>query len=324
MKRDIFFNIFMMVILIFSILVGDCFSDSRKPMYMNFQKLVLLETPEGEYNLAIIAMDDRFRMENFNLFNMHIVLEMKNGIKKQINNDDLRIINLGHMYNKKITNNEIFFRFNLLIDSSIEPKEFVKLQTSIVYFFESIPPVFEAQVIYFSSTIVLKTEFTRDRDKIINTIKRSLHLKGPAMLYDAIEEGIRELKAIGNEIPLRFSIVLTKCIDESSRKYPNRAQLSKNIQKECRNNQIPLFIIGLASQSPCSDLLSEITSYGLFQKIETIPNTQNAFEKVSKIVNDIYIIRIPAVEHIENVKNIYLVKITRGGNYETIQDIVVH
>jgi hypothetical protein len=293
-------------------------------MLLNLQELLLYNnTSKNEYFLAATAIDDSARKCMMDILNVHIILETIDGKRITIGNEDIKVICLGNMYNKMIGEKYTLFRFNIIIDNSasINSESFVKLQQVLKRFIELIPLVFEAQVIKFSENIQLKTGFTKNKKKLINAINKTIPQGGTA-LYDAIDLGMQELKNVGDEIPLRFSIILTDGKDNSSKNNPDPIVFKQKIIYECRKNLIPIFIVGV-SDSVDSQLLTEIAKYGVYQHVKSFPDLDKAFHTILELIKDTYIFKIPAVEDFSKLKTIYIVKRTPGGNIETIQDFIV-
>lgn len=313
------------VLFLLNWIAGIAESASRKPMMMNFQKIVLYHSKKtGEYYLAAVATDDKVRLGNLDTMNVHVILEYNEGNKKEINNEDLKIACLGNMYNKVIGQKTTLFRFNLIIDNSgsIDPQSLNYVQKSLTKFIDLVPLVFDAQVIRFSSGVQLKTPFSKDKEVLKEAVNRALP-QGGTTLYDAIDEGVMELKSLGDDVPLRFAVILTDGMDTASQRNRNVALFKQKIINECRQNYIPLFIVGVTDKVN-SQLMKEIAGFGFYQHIKNFPDIDKAFDVILNLIKDTYVFKIPAVGNFANLKTIYLVKKTRGGNNETIQDFIVH
>jgi len=316
--------IVMLLILSFSTSLGST-PPARKQMHMNFQKLVLYySSSTNEYYLAVVASDDSTRKCRLDLMNVHIILETKEGAKKTIDNEDLKVSCLGSMYNEVIGKKYTLFRFNLVIDNSgsIDTQSLAFVQRTLQRFIQAIPLVFEAQVIRFSQTVQFKTKFTKNKQELVNAINQQLPQGGTA-LFDAMDLGMQELKALGDDVPLRFSVVLTDGRDNASVNNPDPNAFKNKMIRECKKNVIPLFIVGVTNDVD-SQLLSEIARFGMYQHIKDFPDIDKAFEVILNYIKDTYVIKIPAIGNFADLKTIYIVRKTAAGNYDTIQDIIVH
>lgn len=326
MKTKTFYKCCVMVVLIFMCIpAGIIAQGSQQSMYMNFQKLILYHARKtNEYYLAVIATDDKTRIANFDTMNVHIKLEMMEGEPKLIDNEDLKIISLGTMYNEVIGRKNTLFRFNLIIDNSgsIDQQSLGYVQHTLKKFIELVPLVFEAQVIRFSQNIQLKTSFTKDKNTLINAITRQLP-QGSTALFDAIDLGVQELKYKKDEIPLRFAVVLTDGRNNASVNNPEPVAFKNKITNECRQYYIPLFIVGV-TDSVDSQLLNQLAKYGFYRHIKKFPDIDKAFNQILRLIKDTYIFKIPAIGNFQNIKTLYIVQKTPGGKLETIQDIIVH
>lgn len=298
---------------------------ARTPNYLNFQKLILYHAPSVKsYYLAATATDDSVRIANLDTMNVHVSLEMMDKEKKFIDNEDINIIPLGNMYNQVRDGQYTFFRFNLIIDnsSSIDIPSLQHVQHTLKRFTELVPFVFEAQVIRFSSTIQVKTPFTKDRNTLVQAITQPLPRGGTA-LYDAIDMGIQELRAKQDEIPLRFAVVLTDGKDTASSNNRHPVAFKQKIVNLCKNHYIPLFIVGVTNNVE-HQLMKDISEFGLYQHITRFPDIDRAFDVILNVIKDTYIFKIPAVGNFNEIRTLYLVKKTRAGNLETIQDFIVN
>jgi hypothetical protein len=326
MKIRIVFKYFIIMSLILSFsTVSSMLQAARKQMHMNFQKLVLYySSSTNEYYLAVVASDDETRKCRLDTLNVHIILETREGNKKTIDNEDLKVSCLGNMYNQVIGKKYTLFRFNLIIDNSgsIDSQSLSFVQHTLQRFMQAIPLVFEAQVIRFSQKVQLKTNFTKDKQQLINAINKGLPQGGTA-LFDAMDLGMQELKALGDEVPLRFSVVLTDGRNNSSVNNPDPNAFKNKMIRECKKNVIPLFIVGVTNDVD-SQLLSEIAQFGMYQHIKDFPDIDKAFEVILNYIKDTYVFKIPAIGNFANLKTIYIVRKTAAGNYDTIQDIIVH
>jgi len=297
----------------------------RKAMYMNFQKLVLYHAKRtNEYYLAVTATDDSTRPANFDTLDVHIKLEMRNGESKLIDNGDLKVTNLGNMYNKVIGEKNTLFRFTMVIDNSgsIDPTSLGYVQHTLKRFIELVPLVFEAQVIRFSDTVQLKTEFTKNKEDLIAAITQPLP-QGATALFDAMDLGVQELKYKQDEIPLRFEVVLTDGLNNASVNNPDPIPFKNKIINECRQNYIPLFIVGVTDNVD-TKLLTEIAGFGFYYPIKKFPDIDQAFNIILDVIKDTYVFKIPALGNFSDIKTLYIVKKTPAGNLETIQDIIVN
>lgn len=312
------------VLLLFSSL-GLMAQSGRKTLYLNFQKLVLYHSRNtNEYYLAAYSTDKSTSLGTLDTMNVHVLLETGDGDKKMIDNENLKIACLGNMYNKVIGQKTTLFRFNLVIDNSgsIDLPSLAYVQSTLTKFIELIPLVFEGQVIRFSETIQLKTNFTKDKQTLINAITQQQPQSGTA-LFDTIETAVQELKALGDEVPLRFSIILTDGKDTASTRNTDPVAFKNKMKAECRQNFIPLFIVGVTNDVN-SPLMLEIAGFGLYQHIKAFPDLDKAFQVILNLIKDTYVFKIPAVGNFSELKTIYLVKKTPGGKTETIQDFIVH
>lgn len=298
---------------------------AKKTMYMNLQKLVIYHSKStSEYYVAAHSIDPSTKPGVFDTMNVHVILEGRDGNKKTIDNEDLKIACLGHMYNKVIGEKTTLFRFNMIIDNSgsIDQQSLGYVQNALTKFVKLVPLVFEAQVIRFSSGIQLKTPFTKNKGELTNAINQPLGQGGTA-LFDAMDVGMQEIKALGDDVPLRFSVVLTDGMNNSSTRNPDPNTFKAKIISECRRNYIPLFIVGV-TDGVDSQLLKAMTVFGHYQHIKDFPDIDKAFTVILNLLKETYIFKIPAVGNFANLKKIYLVKRTPGGNLETIQDFFVH
>lgn len=298
---------------------------NSKQMYMNLQKLVLYHSSStNEYYLAVVATDNAYRQCKLDILNTHIIIETKDGKKKTIDNEDLKIACLGNMYSKVIGDKNTLFRFNLIIDNSgsIDTKSLSYVQYALKKFIDSVPLVFEAQVIRFSESVQLKTDFTKDKQILLDAIDQPFPQEGTA-LFDAMDMGMQELKAQGDQVPLRFSVVFTDGKENRSVKNTDPSVFKIKITDECKKNMIPLFIVGV-TEDVDSKLMEEMAKFGIYQHKREFPEIDQAFEFILNYIKDIYIFKIPAIGSFSSIKTIFITKKTAAGNPETIQDIIVY
>lgn len=319
------FKTLIISIIILVCTIGLSAQSTRKPMYMNFQKLVLYySSGTGEYYLAVVATDNAYRGCGLDIFNTNVILETMEGRKKTIDSEDLKISCLGSMYNKVIGKKNTLFRFNFVIDNSgsIDPPSLKFVQDTLTKFINHVPLVFEAQVIRFSDKIHVKEPFTKDKKSLINDITRQVPTGGTA-LFDAIETGVQELVALGDDVPLRFSIILTDGKNNSSKRNPDPNTFKTKIISKCKDNLIPLFIVGVTDNVD-RQTLEAISKFGMYIHKSSFPDIDEAFKVILDQIKNTYIFKIPAIGKFSDLKTIYITRKTAAGNVDTIQDIIVH
>ena len=155
---------------------------------------------------------------------------------------------------------------------------------------------------------------------MINAITKLLPQSGTA-LYDAIDIALQEIKHLRDEVPLRFSVVLTDGKDTASKKNADPDLFKNKIRHECRKHFIPLFIVGI-TDNVNSALLSEIGGFGLYQYITDFSNLDYALQTILKTIKDTFIFKIPITGNYSDLKAIYLIKKRPDGSSETIQDFI--
>lgn len=292
---------------------------------MNLQKMVFYYSANtNEYYLAATSVDKSTRCGHFDTFNVHIILEMIDGKQITIRNEKMKIVCLGTMYNKAIVKDNIFFRFNLVIDNSasIDKNSLRFVQETLTKFVRNMPVVYEAQVIKFSDDIQVRSPFLKDKDQLVNYINEPGR-QGRTALYEAVTLGVQELIDPDHRVPLQFSVVLTDGKDTVRRM--KKKYFKNQIVRMCRENFIPLFIVGVTDDVD-SKLLKEVTRFGMYQHIKRFPDIDRAFSLILNIIKDTYIFKIPASGEFSNLRTIYLVKERKGrrDKYDTIQDFNIH
>jgi hypothetical protein len=224
------------------------------------------------------------------------------------------------MYNEVLARKNTLFRFNIIIDNSGSVKSSLDtVEQTLSKFIENVPLVFEAQIIKFHDKVKVFSTFVKDKQVLINHINDRMRL-GNTALYDAINKGVQELVNKGFDIPLRFSIVMTDGRDTSSK--ISRDEFQRNIVQTCRENHIPLFIVGVTNQVD-EPLLRGITRYGLYTHIQNFPEIDKAFDLFLNVIKDTYIIKIPANVPFSQLAKIHLMKDIRPGKPGTIQDFII-
>lgn len=294
----------------------------RQAMFMNMQKLVFYYSRNtNEYYLAATSTDEDTRCGPFDTYSAHVLLEMRNGEKITIRNKNLKIVCLGTLYNEVLARNTTLFRFNIVIDNSgsIDDRNLAFVQDTLSRFIRNVPPVYEAQIIKFADNIQIHSSFLKDKQALIRYINEPKH-RGNTALFDAITLGVEGLIDPEFKIPLRFTVVLTDGKDNRSK--ISREDFKPKIIRMCRDNHIPLFIVGVTDEVD-SQLLKDISRYGMYQHIKRFPDVDKAFALILNVIKDTYIIKIPARGEFSELKTIYLVKEPRPGKFETIQDFII-
>jgi hypothetical protein len=298
--KRMFIKYIVLVVLILVEAMGFV-AQARQPKLLNMQKMVFYYSKNhNEYWLAATSIDESTRCGPFDTNNVHVMLDMGNENKINISNDDLKIVCLGTLYRPELTRNLTLFKFNLVIDNSqsIDPVSLKFVQDTLTRFINNIPIVYEAQVIRFSEVIQVKSPFLKNKNQIIQHINQPLD-QGRTALFDAIMLGVRELMASERKVPLKFTVVLTDGMDNSSS--IGREAFKSQIVNLCRQNSIPLFIVGVTNEVD-SPLLEEISKFGMYQHIQRFPNIDRAFDLITNVIKDTYIIKMPAKGRFDPVK----------------------
>jgi len=291
----------------------------QQGLYQNFQRLgAYYSLHFNQYWLVVYPLIDKYKPSNFDMNNVQVTLEEKSGKKIPISSDDLNIINLGDMYFKNAAQYRLF-RFNLVIDNSgsISNADLKLVQDALSNFIRRLPLSFEAQIIRFS-THVKKSGFTNDKNQLISWIKEPYEREMTA-LYDAIATGVDELKYSGDDIPFKFSIVLTDGKDTDSKRYTDANFFQQKIVKDTADLNIPLLVVGVTNAVD-EPLLKNISQFGFYRHAKGFPEVDEAFDFFEKIIRDIYVIRIPGVSSLSKLNKIYLGEEAGSGTPTTIQD----
>lgn len=322
MKRNSIKCVVLFLLIFFDILLLS--AQARKPLLMNMQKMVFYYSQKyNEYWLAATSIDQSTSCGVFDTNNVHVQLDMGGENKILIKNDDLKIVCLGTLYRREIAGSLTLFKFNMVIDNSgsIDPVSLNFVQEALTTFIRNIPIVYEAQVIKFSDTIQARSPFLRDKDEVIQCIDAP-YPQGKTALFDAAMLGVQQLLESERRVPLKFTVVLTDGKDNCS--HIGREEFKNQIVKLCRDNSIPLFIVGVTDEVD-SPLLEEISQFGLYQHVRRFPNLDKAFELIVNVLKDTYIIKIPARGRFSDLRTIHLVKERRtgSGTFDTIQDFII-
>jgi len=296
---------------------------AQQGTYQNFKKMgIYYSSALNQYWLVIYPLIDKYRRGNFDTNDVQVTLETKSGKKKRISSNDLIVINLGDMYFKKAAQYRLF-RFNLVVDnsSSIDDANLRLVKDTLATFIRKLPLSLEAQIIRFSNNIK-KSGFTNDKNQLISWINEPYERGGTA-LYDAIAAGVDELKFSDDDIPFKFSIVLTDGKDTASRRYTDANFFKSKIVSNTTDLSMPLFIVGVTN-GVNEPLLKEISKFGFYRHAKDFPDVNEVFNFFEKIIKDTYIIKIPGVSSFSELKKIYLGQQLSGKNVRTIQDFTVH
>lgn len=310
--------------LFISLIVALCLASINANAYQNFKKLgIYFSSHYNQYWLVVYPLLDKYKPGgSFDTNDIQVTLETKSGRKMPISSNDLTVINLGDMYFKRAAQYRLF-RFNLVIDNSgsIDDANLKLVQDTLSKFIRRLPLSLEGQIIRFSTNIK-KSGFSSDKNQLIGWINEPYE-RDMTALYDAIASGVDELKYSDDDIPFKFSIVLTDGEDTASRRYTDVNFFKSKIVSDTKDLNMPLFVVGV-TDGVNESLLKEISKFGLYQHAKNFPDVDEAFNKFEKFIKDIYIIKIPGVSSFSQLKNIYMGVQLPGGNLQTIQDFKVH
>ncbi|KHD07990.1 hypothetical protein PN36_08875 [Candidatus Thiomargarita nelsonii] len=297
---------------------------AQSGLYQNFKKLgIYYSSYTNQYWLVVYPLIDKYkRGGSFDTNNIQVTLETKSGKKIQISSNDLTVVNLGDMYFKDAAKYRLF-RFNLVIDNSgsINDAHLNFVQDTLSKFVRRLPLSFEAQIIRFS-THVKKSGFTNDKNELIAWINEPYERGGTA-LYDAIVTAVEDLKYSDDDIPFKFSIILTDGQDNESKRYTDANLFKSKIVSDTSDLHIPLFIVGV-TDAVNEPLLKEISKFGFYRHAQGFPDVDETFNFFEKLIKEVYVIKIPGVSSFSQLKKIYLGSQQPGGRPQTIQDFTVH
>jgi len=270
--------------------------------------------------LAVHSIDDSTELKNLDLDNLHVRLVTKDGSKSDIPRKNIIVIPLGDMY-AKMDAQYTFFQFNLGIDTSasIDGSDLRKVEQILTRFVDRLPAPFKAQVIKFSTNIS-KSPFTKDKNQLKQWIAQPYERENTA-LHDAIGVAVEELKYVGQNVPLKFSVIFTDGQDNVSERFKDESYFRNHIISVTSDNAIPLFIVGVGGVNV--NLLRSISRFGHFEHVQNVPDVDKFFDFIEGMINGTYIFKIPAVGTLDDLKIIYIMKKRASGKFSTIQDISV-
>lgn len=295
----------------------------KKAQWHNFQKLAFHPSKaSNKYYLVAYSTDDSTSAQNLDRFTTGIILESKQGKKITIDNKDLVVTNLGDMVFKKAKEYTLF-RFNIVIDNSrsVDSESMNLIQNILTKFIDRLPLSFDAQVIKFSQTIQAKSPFIKDKDQIKQYINQPLPQAGTA-LYDAIDLAIQELHYSGDDVPFKFSVVLTDGQDTTSQIQDAPAFRDKIVAK-CQDNFTPLFIVGVTNE--VDEPLLKGFSQGMYYHANNFPDVDRVFDIIQEMIKETFVFQIPAVGcPFEDLKTVYVIEKATNGKVTTLQDFPIH
>lgn len=291
--------------------------------FMNFQKLALyFDATENKYYLAVSSIDDSTELGNLDLDNLHVRLVPKDKDASPIDiaRKDIIVIPLGDMY-AKMDAQYTFFQFNLVIDTSasIDASDLRLVERILTRFVHRLPAPFKAQIIKFSTNIS-KSPFTKDKNQLKQWIAQPYERENTA-LHDAIGVAVEELKYVGQNVPLKFSVIFTDGQDNVSERFKDESYFRNHIISVTSDNAIPLFIVGVGGVNV--NLLRSISRFGHFEHVQNVPDVDKFFDFIEGMINGTYIFKIPAVGTLDDLKMIYIMRKRASGKFSTIQDISV-
>ncbi|MCK4761251.1 MAG: VWA domain-containing protein [Candidatus Aminicenantes bacterium] len=323
----------------------------RNAMFLNFQKILFYHSEKtNEYILVALSTDQSTRCGTFDSRNAHMMIEMKNGEKKFVDNKDITILC------PQEAANSIMFRFNIIIENSgaVGRERLEIVQEKLVKFVTDLPPIFEAQVIKFSDNIQLKSGFTRNKKKLIKYINQSKP-QGSSALYDTIAFVGEELSEYSTEIPILFSLIFTVGKDTGSK--ISLEDLKRTIAsnfKETSKETSFFALIDITEHFEPELNLDFVKSLNISNWSKDITNLSKAFEDVpyfsmsppvryiiskkkdlfrypiglplwllEELVKGTYVFKIPSIGEVDNIRTIYLIKKIKNGNTKTVQDFII-
>ena len=133
-------------------------------------------------------------------------------------------------------------------------------------------------VLGFSEKVDIKLKLSQDLKKINSTVNK-MHADSSTALYDAMREGLSEIR---KEDGLNVLVVLTDGNDNSSRSKWN--QVIKDAQKD----DTPIYIIGLGDVNKDTLNLIAQETHGHFYYIETSNSLDAIYAKISKQLQAFY------------------------------------
>ncbi|KOR30145.1 hypothetical protein TI03_00270 [Achromatium sp. WMS1] len=310
------FHYRLFMVFIFSIFLG-LFNSAHATL--NFQKLAIYYSRQDNvYWLAMLAINPDYQNPQMDTLAEHAIkIVTKNETEHVIPATKLTIIPLGQM-NYRAASQYTLFRVNLIIDnsSSISDANLDKVHNVLERFIKRLPVAFEGQIIHFSDD-VQKLPFTKDKNTLINQIKQPYQRSGTA-LYDAVAAGVQELQFSDPKIPLKFSVVFTDGEDTASKRFQSSQSFIDYITRETSKAQIPLFAVGVGGAD--EQVLTNITKYGMYLHSNAFPDIDRAFDTLNRVINDTYLVKIPAVSSLDQIECIYLMKRGLSSKYSLVQD----
>ncbi|MCI5189306.1 MAG: hypothetical protein D3905_05815, partial [Candidatus Electrothrix sp. AS4_5] len=127
---------------------------------------------------------------------------------------------------------------------------------------------------------------------------------------------------VGQDVPIKFSVVFTDGQDTASHRYRDEASFRSHIIGLTSNYTIPLFIVGVGDVNV--NLLHSISQFGHFKHVQNVPDIDQLFDFVEELIKATYIFKIPAILNLDQLETIFIVEKLSSGKFKTIQDVPVN
>lgn len=150
---------------------------------------------------------------------------------------DLKVATLVDLAHSDASTVRFAISFVLDYSGSMSAKDKGFLEDALLYFIETLPPVYLASVHKFSSDVQTYQPLTRDTEKLKAAITRKMSA-GSTSLYDAVGAGIGELSR--SDVPFRLQLVFTDGMENASRTHCHQSVVALSKQ-----NGIPVFVMGM-------------------------------------------------------------------------------
>ncbi|MCP4675039.1 MAG: VWA domain-containing protein [Deltaproteobacteria bacterium] len=251
-----------------------------------YLEIIAVHTTGGDHHRAFVVATDESGYPAAGLTTEDFELEIEGG-------DPVPPARVRRL--EDLSSSELQVDISVVIDDSgsVRDCDANFVSEGLAYLFDTLPPVYNAELIKFESDVYLAGDWTSDGSELAQTMLNYCTDRGATALWDAVYEGIQDLPDDGD---LKTVVVFTDGLDNfSSHTYEQVVQAAKE-------NGVPVLVVALGSADILTLFNLALNTGGGFVYIPSGEEILDAFKTLTAFVTDAFVIEWDTDVDFDSVK----------------------
>jgi hypothetical protein len=196
-----------------------------------------------------------------------------------------RVIRLGDA-----TRDDVRLRLSAVLDDSgsISDCDAQFVADGVAHLFETVPPVYSAELVKFATHPMIVAPFTEDGAALAAAARSTCTDRGATSLWDGAITGIESLERTVTEDETPMMVIFSDGFDNDSERS------FRDVAEAAARSRIPTLVVGIGIADPFAlTELARVTGGG-FVYVPSGQRALEAFKTVTTMMTDSYVVDLPA------------------------------